>query len=333
MLGRHSPRLATWLAAGLLLATASAPRPSYGALTLTTAGSNAGFTLSTVAYGFDSLAGLGPLGIAFPTANSMLVADFAGEVYAFSSIPSNTPASSATVAQNLGGNGPIGMTVANGQVYLADRAHGTVDAISVTGAFQSFVVSVSNPTGLATNPVTGRVYVSSNTNGIYEINPSTQTKTLIISGAGFDGLSVSPDGKTIYAAQGTGIQVYSTGVNGAPSPALQATYAIGDSTDGTALGTGSLAGNLFVNTNSGNLWEYNIGTSALTLIASGGSRGDFVAVAPNGDLFVTQGDSILSLSAPPGGGFTGTTDVPEPAGLSILGIALAGLAVRRFRSA
>ncbi len=316
---------------GLCLAAlvAVTPTASKAGLTLTAAGTNLGLSLSTVAYGFDSLSNLGPLGIAFPTAHSMLVTDFAGEVYAFSSIPSNQSASTATIAQNLGGNGPIGMTVANGLVYLADRLNGTVDAISATGAFQSFVVNVAAPTGLATNPISGRIYVTSNTNGIYEVDPTAHTKTLIVSGADFDGMSVSADGKTLYASQGNNIRVYSTGVNGAPAPALQATYAIGDSTDGTALGTGTLAGNLFVNTNAGNVWEYNIGSAALTLIASGGSRGDFVVAAPDGSLFLTQSDSILSLSAPSGSGFTGTTDVPEPATISVLGFALAALAVRR----
>ncbi|MEP6755633.1 MAG: PEP-CTERM sorting domain-containing protein, partial [Chthonomonadales bacterium] len=57
-------------------------------------------------------------------------------------------------------------------------------------------------------------------------------------------------------------------------------------------------------------------TSASTLIASGGSRGDFVAVDPNGTLLLTQIDRIQRLTAPQGGGFGQT---PEPGTLAMIG--------------
>ena len=66
--------------------------------------------------------------------------------------------------------------------------------------------------------------------------------------------------------------------------------------DGIALGKGPVAGNLFVNTNGGTVVEVNLATAAKTLIASGGSRGDFVTVDPNnGTLLVTQSDRIMRL--------------------------------------
>jgi hypothetical protein len=57
--------------------------------------------------------------------------------------------------------------------------------------------------------------------------------------------------------------------------------------DGTAIGTGPLAGNIFANTNGGTIVEVNLATLAQTPIASGGSRGDFVTLDPNGTLMVT----------------------------------------------
>ncbi len=66
--------------------------------------------------------------------------------------------------------------------------------------------------------------------------------------------------------------------------------------DGIALGTGPVAGNLFVNTNGGTVVEVNLKTAAQTIIASGGSRGDFVTVDPNnGTLLLTQTDRIMRL--------------------------------------
>ena len=74
--------------------------------------------------------------------------------------------------------------------------------------------------------------------------------------------------------------------------------------DGITLGTGVLAGNLFANTNAGTLIEINLATDTQTLIASGGTRGDFVEVDPNnGTLLVSQADRLARLAPPAGGGF------------------------------
>jgi hypothetical protein len=93
--------------------------------------------------------------------------------------------------------------------------------------------------------------------------------------------------------------------------------------DGTALGAGTLAGNIFVNTNAGTVVEVNLTTLARTLIATGGTRGDFVTVDPtNGTLLLTQTNQIFRLTAPPGGSFGA---VPEPQTLTIFGLIGLGL--------
>jgi len=96
--------------------------------------------------------------------------------------------------------------------------------------------------------------------------------------------------------------------------------------DRIALGTEPLAGNVFGNTNFGQLVEVNLATHVQTLFATGGTRGDFVAVDPlDGSLLVTQTDRILRIS-----GFTAA--VPEPSSLitaGIGGLVLLIFAVRR----
>ena len=86
-----------------------------------------------------------------------------------------------------------------------------------------------------------------------------------------------------------------------------------------------------MNTNGGTVYEVNLTTKAQTLLASGGSRGDFVTVDPNGTLLLTQTDRILRLTSAAGGGFVGGNAVPESSDLALLGLglpALAGLMLR-----
>jgi uncharacterized repeat protein (TIGR01451 family) len=81
---------------------------------------------------------------------------------------------------------------------------------------------------------------------------------------------------------------------------------------GVTVGTGSLAGNLFVNTNGGTIVEINLATKAQTTIASGGSRGDFVTVdSTSGTLLVSQTDRILRLIPPSSGDFLGGGNIVE----------------------
>jgi hypothetical protein len=73
------------------------------------------------------------------------------------------------------------------------------------------------------------------------------------------------------------------------------------SPDGIVEGTGAAAGDLFLNTNSGTVVELNLATRAQTVIASGGSRGDFAAAGPGAvSAFLTQTDSVVRLTFPPG---------------------------------
>ena len=107
-----------------------------------------------------------------------------------------------------------------------------------------------------------------------------------------DGLSLSGDGLTLYAAVGGHILGFDT-----TTKAQVFDSGLITGLDGTALGTGPLAGKIYGNTNNGELWEVDLATSNQTLIASGGSRGDLVAVDPNNaTLLLTQTDRILRVS-------------------------------------
>jgi hypothetical protein len=90
------------------------------------------------------------------------------------------------------------------------------------------------------------------------------------------------------------------------------------------VGAGLFAGELFVNTNAGQLFEINQMTLTQTLLATGGSRGDFVTVDTNNDsLLITQTDRVLRL--------TGATfmPTPEPGYVWLLGCGFASLVIIR----
>ena len=174
------------------------------------------------------------------------------------------------------------------------------------------------------NPTNGHLFVGSFLGGeIWDLNPANGALLPFASAAQPDGLALSPDGRTLYAAAAnissvvgfdttTGTQVYNSGQ-------------IPGVVDGLALGTGNFAGKLFVNTNGGTLVEVDLSTNAQTVIASGGSRGDFVSVDPTNDtLLITQSDSVLRLS--------GATFAPEPASIGLGALAGSILLLSRRQS-
>jgi DNA-binding beta-propeller fold protein YncE len=132
------------------------------------------------------------------------------------------------------------------------------------------------------------------------------------------GLAVSADGKTLYVANSFSGNVLGFDIN-TKAQVFNSGFIAG-TPDGMAVGTGVLEGLIFVNNNNGTVLEINPLTNKRTLIATGGSRGDFVQVDPNNHtLLLTQTDSILRLTAPSGSGF-GPSPAPEPSTLCLLGL-------------
>src|SRR5262249_50333875 len=83
------------------------------------------------------------------------------------------------------------------------------------------------------------------------------------------GLTLSADGSTLYAARSDG---HIIGLDSTDAGVVFDSGSIGGTPDGTAEGTGPLAGNLFVNTNNGRIVEVDLATHAQTVVASHGSR-------------------------------------------------------------
>lgn len=273
-------------------------------LTLTSAGVAEGLTLSTFATGFPSTdVGFGeiagPFGIAFPGSGGVLVGDIAGNVRLFPTDTDGQSAPAVPPAQNFGYANAPGLAKADGKIYVAQSSNQAILQLNDNGTFNhSVVVGLPGvPVGLVTDPANGNLFVSSLSGQVMEVDPiaGTPRQVLNLGGAIPDGLAITADGSTLFVDEdGTdqvlGFNTATWGLVFASGPIL------GGGSDGIALGAGPLAGNLFVNTNFGNLVQVSLATTAQTLLASGGSRGDFVSVDPNnGTLLLTQSDAILRL--------------------------------------
>ena len=297
-------------------------------MSLTSGAATAGFGFSTFATGFpfDST-NVGPLGIVFVN-NGVLVSDAPGNVRFFPSDTDGQNAANIPVGYNYGHNNALGMAQVNGNIYMTQSGSSLdVRQINADGTPTPVVVGgFGHPVGIVADPFNGHLFVSDQFTQVYDVDPIAGTKTSFVS-VPMDGLTLSADGKTLYGAAGNG---HILGYSVSTMTKVFDSGLVQGGVDGTALGTGKLAGNIFTNTNDGHLLEFNLADPTNeTIIGSGGSRGDFVTVDPNGTLLLTQTDRILRLNFQ-GSGF----GVPEPGAIALLtGAAFFGgsLLLRRHR--
>lgn len=282
---------------------AAASFPPVDGMHLTAEGTAGGFQLASFARNFPTSGSFGPFGVGFPSTGGVMVTDYSGTLRIFPKDIDGQDASTRPEAHNYGESTILNLATVGGKVYLGNSSLGELDLLKSNGTFKAKIVDgLGYILGLAVNPTNGHIYVAGGSS-IFEVDPIAKTSTFFLS-ANADGLAISNDGKTLYAAEGN--------VYGYDTTSKAQVFDSGSipGVDGTAVGAGSLSGFLFANTNYGEVWKVDLkhpGTK--TLIATGGSRGDFVSVDPhNGSLLLTQASEVVRLIPPEGGSFGSTSD-------------------------
>jgi hypothetical protein len=315
-------------------------------LALTPYGISRNFILTTFISGFPIAGNLaGPFGVAFlpgGPSRPVLVSDSFGRILRFPNHDDNQVYSPARILATYSpGLRALAQTQDN-RYFLARQFNGN-DVIEIdpaTGVQLAWRAIVPGAIGLAPFPPPGQpggpdpnhprhkhLFVSSDTGQIFDVDTTipggNPTVFANVPGNIPDGITFNPRGDTLYVARirtenvimGWSVPTTGAGTLVYTSPPL------GDaSLDGIAVGLGTLSGYLYVNTNVGTVWEIGLPWSptpnSVNRIASGGSRGDFIATDPavsSGGpspkdefptLLLTQSDRILRLD-PPGGGWFG----------------------------
>ena len=282
---------------------------------------------------------VGPLGVGYRTDGKVMVTNAKGELRIFQDHvgpwnwtspfaigPTRAQSDAACIAQlKIGGVWKYYLSEAiSGRIVEIDQ--NGVDVSPVHSIFLSGVLClIPYPPEVASvalsNAHKGHLFATSlNGVGIYEIDPIANVVSTLIANAGTtpDGIAFSPDGAVIYAACPAEfvLKGYDVSVFGHPLVWTSPVTSPPMHPDGIAVGTGTLTGYVYTNCNEGVVWEFGVPggphPSTVNLIASGGTRGDFIASDPGNpcssmghpSLLLTQTHDLVRLD-PPGGGFFG----------------------------
>ena len=282
--------VAAALALGLTARTAAAQIQTSG-----------GITVADFATGFVPEGAIGPIGVAVD-GSDVLIGDYAhGHLYRFGPAGGVANASTRVTSSPIAGRLSGLAFGKDHRLYAALQSAGQVVELSPTdGRVLRTIASIGNATGLATDPVTGDLFVSQPgaANGVKRISSfgsgssGSVTQFTDALGGSVDGIAFASDG-TMFASSATQI-IRVNGTNSATPGRASAVTTIDDG-DGIAISRdGSF---LLANRTDGIMTKVGLTTSPPTKtdVVTGGTRGDFVAVDDKGCMYATQSDRVLKV--------------------------------------
>ncbi len=286
-----------------------------------------GYAFTPFATGFipSPTCGGAPLGLTFDASGNLLVVNAVTSfLYKFGPQGGIADATTQVNTTAIPGNLRGLVFGKDGKLYLARiSANDIVEINPTNGTIVRIVVSgLNQPIGMVVDPLSGDLFanqaVGSNTLRI--ANPASATPTVTVYAApGFsDGLTVAPDGTFFSALLLTSDIVRIAGTN-TPQPAAFTTVTNVPQVDGIAVAaTAGVPTFLFANRNNGTITKVDLTTTPPTKsdIFTGGSRGDFATVGPDGCFYGTQADRVIKVTNADGSCPFAPTNVQPQIGLS-----------------
>jgi hypothetical protein len=277
-----------------------------------------GWVATDYVTGFDHGSEAGPVGLAFDTAGNLLVTD--APAASLHKVPPGGGTAAGTKIRD-GYGGATGLAFGkDGRLYMArGLQHDVVELNPASGEVLRTVASgLPCPVGLATDPVSGDLFVSNvfcKRGGIFRISDFASGEGDTSRYAGdqdADGLTFAPDG-TLYAAGGTRI-VRISGTD-TKNPGTVSTVVELPNVDGIAYAPASTAGPeyLVVVRTDGEVDRVD-SNGQVTPIMTGASRGDLVTVGPDQCVYADLQDRVVKI-----GPSTGSCSFASPS-QDVLGV-------------
>ena len=312
IVGARPPRAATVFALNLMLvillsARASAQFTSFSApLTAAT-----DFVTGFSTCGLNGA--LGPTGVLFDGTNFFADDVCDATTYQFTAAGGSVSAPDAQLQNGL----THGLALSNGVYYgnagfsgegLYEFDPNTLDA-AIVATFPPLAASPPFPpdtanliAGVVGDPLTTDLYVSTHA-GLFIVqdpNSGSPTVSNVCPQCLFDLIAFTDDGMQFYGGGAAGTHVY--GFDRTPSLVLDVDtgHPIGGiavAPNNAMAGGTDVSNNIFVNSDDGTLLRVDVNNgNAVSVVASGGTGGDFLTLGPDGCLYATQADRIEKMS-------------------------------------
>jgi hypothetical protein len=206
------------------------------------------------------------------------------------------------------------LVVQGGRYYFAARGTGgraqgvyTFDPNTLKPG--PMVMALSNPLGMAADPQGDSLFVVA-VGGLYRIDDlQGQPRLHLVVSGSFDGATVSSDGSRLYVPYPFGQAIL--GFDRAGNQVLKVDVCCHSPDglvimgDGTKLGDADVSGDIFVDDNDGTMLRIDTyHGNKVSVVASGGLRGDFMIVGIDGCLYATQATAVVRMDpcfSTPGG--------------------------------